>query len=163
MGRMAGHGASEGAGAAPALVQVEQELRLTLRRAASASAELARRIHPDLDASAYPLLALIDAEPGVRATELAQRFGIGRATISRQLSRLHDLELISRTTDPKDSRGQLLTITPAGAERLGAARAARLDYLADVFSAWPEDDVRLFASLLARYSESAEAERPSHA
>lgn len=160
---MAGHGASHGVGATPTpLAQVEQELRLTLRRAAAASAELARRIHPDLDASAYPLLAVIEAEPGVHATELARRFGVGRATISRQLSRLEELGLISRTVDPEDSRGQLLNVTSTGSDRLATARSRRLDYLAEVFGTWSEEDILTFAALLHRYSENSDLHRADH-
>ena len=141
------------------LNRVEQELRVVLRRAAAAQSELARRIHPDLDASAYPLLAIISAEPGVHATELARRFGIGRATISRQLSRLDELGLIHRAVDPEDNRGQLLTATESGHAHVEAARTARLDYLGKVFADWPDDDVSALADLLARYSASVDEVR----
>ncbi|PJI93861.1 MarR family winged helix-turn-helix transcriptional regulator [Luteimicrobium subarcticum] len=145
------------------LPRVEQELRLVLRRATAASAELARRVHPDLEASAYPLLMVIRDEPGVHATELAQRFGIGRATISRQLSRLEDLEIITRTVDPADSRGQLISLTAVGTQRISDAQANRLQWLDDVLTEWPDDDVDQFADLLARYSASVEAWRARQA
>ena len=79
-----------------AYVDLERELRVLLRRAGAAAAAMARRIHPGLEASAYPLLAHIADHPGVRGSDLAAHFGVGRATISRQLSRLHTLGLVAR-------------------------------------------------------------------
>lgn len=154
---MAGHDAGASAATENPLAHVERELRLTLRRAAAGSAELARRIHPELDASAYPLLSVIQDEPGVHATELARRFGIGRATISRQLSKLEELGLIHRAVDPEDSRGQLLTITDLGSQRITVARERRLQYLGEVFAGWDDGDVEQLASLLSRYTASADA------
>src|SRR5699024_6606319 len=107
-------------------VALEHEVRLIIRRAQSAGARIARRVHPELDASAYPLLAHIDQHPGVRGSELAQHFGVGRATVSRQLSRLADLGLVRRDVDPEDSRGQCITLTDDGAARFSEARTRRI-------------------------------------
>lgn len=141
------------------VVRVEQELRLVLRRAAAAQADLARRVHADLDASAFPLVAVIGDESGIRATELAQRFGIGRATISRQLARLEQLGLIQRVTDPSDSRGQLLSLTALGEEQLASTRSGRLAHYEQVFQDWDDADLERLAELLARYSASAATPR----
>ena len=46
---------------------------------------MARRIHPDLEASAYPLLAHIADHPGVRGSELAAHFGVAPTEVLRRL------------------------------------------------------------------------------
>lgn len=131
---------------------LERELRVLIRRAQSTSAQMARIIHPQLDASAYPLLAHIAMYPGTRGSDLAAHFGVGRATVSRQLSRMVDLGLVHRETDPEDTRGQLITLTDAGAARFEHARDARIGMLEGSLSGWEKDDVAELASLLHRYS-----------
>ncbi|MBL0887910.1 MarR family winged helix-turn-helix transcriptional regulator [Myceligenerans indicum] len=132
---------------------LEHELRLIIRRASSAGATIARRVHPELESSAYPLLARIAQHPGTRGSDLAAHFGVGRATMSRQLSRLADLGLVERDTDPEDSRGQRITLTADGASRFEKARANRIEMFAGALAHWDREDVQHLADLLHRYSE----------
>ncbi|RPF23183.1 MarR family winged helix-turn-helix transcriptional regulator [Myceligenerans xiligouense] len=141
---------------------LEHELRLIIRRAQSAGARIARRVHPELEASAYPLLAHIAQNPGTRGSDLAAHFGVGRATVSRQLSRLADLGLVERDTDPEDSRGQRITLTADGAARFEQARANRIEMFAGALSHWDRQDVRLLADLLHRYSEDLVSWQAQH-
>jgi len=131
-------------------LQLERELGLLLRRAQASSTALSRRVHPDLEPSAYVLLAHIVATPGVRASDLATFIGVGRGTISRQLSRLSALGLVSRRPDPEDFRGQLLDLTDEGHKRFEAAQAARRAYLHTALASWSQDDVDGLALQLAR-------------
>ncbi|GAA1865736.1 MarR family winged helix-turn-helix transcriptional regulator [Myceligenerans crystallogenes] len=132
---------------------LERELRLVIRRAQSSGTKIAQRVHPELEASAYPLLAHIAQFPGTRGSDLAAHFGVGRATVSRQLSRLADLGLVERDTDPEDSRGQRITLTADGEQRFARARASRVEMFARALADWDRDDVRQLADLLHRYSE----------
>jgi len=129
---------------------VEQELGLLLRRSQAASARLARRVHPDLEPSAYPLLARIAQAPDIRASELAAHFGVGRGTMSRQLARLVALGLIERRTDPDDSRGQLIGLTAEGRRRADDARQARREYVRSALDAWTPDEITELAQQLRR-------------
>jgi DNA-binding MarR family transcriptional regulator len=131
---------------------LEREIRLLIRRAQSSGASIARRVHPELDASAYPLLAHIAERPGARGSDLATFFGVGRATVSRQLSRLAELGLVERTVDPEDSRGQRITLTPDGAARFDQARTSRVAMLEGALATWETEDVAQLARLLNRYS-----------
>lgn len=151
-----GNGADEaegdtGAGLEP-FEGLERELRLIIRRAQSSGASIARRVHPELDASAYPLLAHIAERPGVRGSDLATFFGVGRATVSRQLSRLVELGLVERTVDPDDSRGQHITLTPDGSARFERARTSRVAMLEGALATWDTEEVARLAQLLNRYS-----------
>lgn len=131
---------------------LEREVRLVIRRAQSSGASIAQRVHPELDASAYPLLAHIAERPGARGSDLATFFGVGRATVSRQLSRLVELGLVERTVDPDDSRGQRITLTPDGVDRFERARTSRVAMLEGALATWETDDVAQLARLLNRYS-----------
>jgi DNA-binding MarR family transcriptional regulator len=131
---------------------LEREIRLLIRRAQSSGTSIARRVHPELDASAYPLLAYIAERPGARGSDLAAFFGVGRATVSRQLSRLVELGLVERTVDPEDSRGQCITLTPDGAARFDRARTSRVAMLEGALATWETEDVAQLARLLNRYS-----------
>jgi DNA-binding MarR family transcriptional regulator len=131
---------------------LEREVRVLIRRAQSTATHTAARIHPELNASAYPLLAHIAQNPGTRGSDLAAHFGVGRATVSRQLSRLESLGLVQRTVDPADTRGQLITLTADGAARFQRARDARIGMLGKALSDWEQDDVAHLAALMRRYS-----------
>jgi DNA-binding MarR family transcriptional regulator len=131
---------------------LERELRILVRRATSSAAQTALRVHPELDASAYPLLAHIALHPGTRGSDLAAHFGVGRATVSRQLARLEQLGLIHREADPEDSRGQLITLTRDGEARFEAAQSGRRAALEQALARWDTDDIAQLAALLHRYS-----------
>ncbi|GAB4087073.1 hypothetical protein GCM10028784_37030 [Myceligenerans cantabricum] len=147
---------ASGDGAHPAdlapFTALEHEIRLIIRRAQSAGTRIAERVHPELEASAYPLLAHIAQNPGTRGSDLAAHFGVGRATVSRQLSRLADLGLVERDIDPEDSRGQRITLTADGAARFERARANRIEMFAGALARWDREDVQHLADLLHRYS-----------
>jgi DNA-binding MarR family transcriptional regulator len=129
---------------------VEREIGTLLRRARAMSAELGREVHPDLDSEAYGLLVGINDYGRARASELAVHFGLGKATISRQLTQLVGLGLIERVPDPRDGRAFVLVLTGEGRQRLENARAARRERWHAMLGTWPADDVRSLAELLAR-------------
>ncbi|MCM0639993.1 MarR family winged helix-turn-helix transcriptional regulator [Cellulomonas wangsupingiae] len=135
------------------VLRVERELGLFMRRARAASAGLARTVHPDLDASAYLLLATVARVPGTRTSDLADLLGVGRGTMSRQVTRLERLGLLGRTPDPHDSRSQPLALTPEGERRLAHARAGRQEYMRRSLDAWRDEELTQLADLLGRLND----------
>ncbi|MFB9906832.1 MarR family winged helix-turn-helix transcriptional regulator [Allokutzneria oryzae] len=132
---------------------VERELSVLFRRARSLSLTLAARLHPDLDAAAYGLLVFVaDSEP-VRAAELAERFGLDKSTVSRQLAQLESLELIERVADPTDGRARLVQLTANGRTRLVAVRAERRQRFWQSLSDWETEDIRALSELLGKLNE----------
>ena len=79
--------------------------------------------------------------------------------MSRQLARLAELGLIERSTDPDDSRGQLIQLTDAGAERLARARVARRDFFEHALRGWSATDLDHLAEQLARLNSSLDEAR----
>ncbi|QCB92774.1 MarR family winged helix-turn-helix transcriptional regulator [Cellulomonas shaoxiangyii] len=132
------------------VLRLERELGLFMRRARAAAAGVSRDVHPDLDPSAYSLMSAVAADPGTRASDLADRLGVGRGTMSRQLARLERLGLVAREADPRDSRSHPLTLTAEGARRLAAARTARREWFRAALGSWGPQELEDLAEQLAR-------------
>jgi DNA-binding MarR family transcriptional regulator len=134
--------------------ELEHELAVVMRRARGLSGALAREVHPELDASAYGLLARIDEVGSVRVTDLASYFSVGKPTVSRQIALLEQLELVQRTQNDEDARSRHLTLTEAGRVLLARSREARLEHTRSILESWSIDDVASFATLLRRFNET---------
>ena len=137
-------------GLGPESLALERELAVFLRRARASSGEMAREVHPDLEPAAYGLLVRLEEVGSQRATDLAHYFGVGKATVSRQLRALDGLGLIARTPDPADGRASLVQLTPEGSERFTRVRDARRERYARKLAAWDRAEVAELARLLHR-------------
>ena len=140
-----------------AYVQVEREIGLLLRRSRAISARLSRELHPDLDGAAYGLLALLQDAGPLRASDLVARLGLDKSTVSRQVSTLVELGLVTREADPADGRAQVLNTSPEGAARLSRIRDARRARWEADLADWPTEDVATLGELLARFNRLGEA------
>ena len=139
--------------------QVEHELAILLRRAHANSGDLSCEVHPELQASAYALLARLHDLGSARAADLSYYFGIDKGALSRQIRLLEDLELIIRQVDVADRRSHRLTLTAGGRARLLQARRARQRLIRQELSRWPTGDVEAFGGLLARFNSSERDQR----
>jgi DNA-binding MarR family transcriptional regulator len=135
---------------------LERELTVMFRRARAQSGEMAREVHPELEPAAYGLLARLEETGPERATTLSGYFGVGKATMSRQLRALEDLGLIRREPDPADGRAFLVELTPEGRERFASVRDARRQRYLRRLSSWDRTEVAELARLLHRLNELQE-------
>jgi DNA-binding MarR family transcriptional regulator len=135
--------------------QVEQELAVLMRRARAYSLDLARQVHPELQAAAYAMLGRILDLGGARSSNLSDYFGIDKGAVSRQVHLLEQLGLLRREPDPQDGRAQRLVITEEGAERVGRARDQRRRLMRLLLEDWDDGDVAAFAHLLERFNSAA--------
>ncbi|WP_247746535.1 MarR family winged helix-turn-helix transcriptional regulator [Streptomyces oryzae] len=142
----------------PEGLDVERELTVFLRRARASSGEMARQVHPDLEPAAYGLLVRLEDAGEQRATELATYFGVGKATISRQLHALERLGLVDRRPDPADRRASLVRLTTEGHERFTRVRDARRLSYARKLAAWDRREIAELARLLHRFNSLADQE-----
>jgi DNA-binding MarR family transcriptional regulator len=110
-----------------------------------------REVHRELEPAAYGLLIGLYDCP-TRPSELAEYFGVGKPTISRQVKVLEELGLIERRPDPDDRRAHLLALTGEGQRRLDTVRVARRERFHALLGTWPEEDVRVLATMLARFN-----------
>jgi DNA-binding MarR family transcriptional regulator len=134
---------------------VTHQLAVLLRKVRAVSRTAAREVHPDLDPTAYGLLIRLDETGGARLTDLAAHFGVGKPSLSRQISFLERLGLVSRVEEPDDRRSARLQLSEQGATRLHAARRSRRVELRAQLERWPEEDVVTFGRLLRRLTDEA--------
>ncbi|MET9416082.1 MarR family transcriptional regulator [Streptomyces klenkii] len=139
-----------------AYLSLERELAVFLRRARASSGEMAREVHPELEAAAYGLLVRLEDAGAQRATDLAAYFGVGKATMSRQLRALAELGLVTREPDPADGRASLVRITEEGRARFTRVRDARRAQYVRKLADWDRGEVAELARLLHQLNASAE-------
>ncbi|PYC68164.1 MarR family transcriptional regulator [Streptomyces tateyamensis] len=136
--------------------EVEREVAVMFRRGRARSAEMSRLVHPQLEGMAYSLLAHLHDSGQVRVTEVGAHFGVGKATISRQIKTLEELGLVAREPDPQDGRAWLVSVTADGERRYLRAHEARLASFRELLGSWEPADLAQFARLLARFNDSAQ-------
>lgn len=151
-----GPGAADSRGMDQAYLSLERELAVFLRRARASSGEMARAVHPELEAAAYGLLVRLEDAGQQRATDLAAYFGVGKATMSRQLRALCELGLVTREPDPADGRASLVRITEEGRARFTRVRDARRAQYVRKLNDWDRGEVAELARLLHQLNASAE-------
>ncbi|GAB3547080.1 MarR family winged helix-turn-helix transcriptional regulator [Actinopolyspora lacussalsi] len=151
----AGEVASESWGSAgtereQAAAEVERELAMMFRRARKMSLEVAAEVHPELDPASYSLLLMVADAGSMRAIEMAERIGLDKSTVSRQIANLERLDLLRRAPDPQDGRARLIQLSESGRQRLDGARQRRSRHLREDFVQWSNDDLHQFARLLGK-------------
>ncbi|MEV0370137.1 MarR family transcriptional regulator [Streptomyces sp. NPDC050636] len=139
-------------------LSLERELAVFLRRARASSGELAREVHPDLESAAYGLMVRLADAGAQRATDLAGFFGVGKATMSRQLHALERLGLVAREPDPADGRAVLVRITDEGLDRFTRVRTARRAQYARRLASWDRTEVAELARLLHQLNAGQEGQ-----
>jgi DNA-binding MarR family transcriptional regulator len=132
---------------------VEQQLLLFLRRARSGFDQVAKEVHPDLDIAAYGILCLIEGDEATTVTALAERMLVGKPTVSRQVTSLEKLGLVTREPAGPGGRTVTLRLTGEGRVRLNSARARRQHQFRMLLSDWTDDDVHTLGDLLARLNQ----------
>lgn len=122
-----------------------------------AHARLTRRLDEELQAAhglslaEYDALVQLAAAPGrtLRMSSLADRVLLSRSGITRLVDRLVADGMVERSVCPTDARGAVAGITPAGIDRLRAARSTHLDgvrrYFLGVMT--PEDQAAIERAL----------------
>jgi DNA-binding MarR family transcriptional regulator len=132
----------------PEMDALEREITVFYRRARASSGEMSRQVHPELEPAAYGLLFRLEETGPERATDLAAYFGVGKATMSRQLRALEELGLVSREPDPADGRAYLMRLTEEGHTRFTRVRDARRARYRNRLAAWDREDIRDLGRLL---------------
>jgi DNA-binding MarR family transcriptional regulator len=129
--------------------ELEREIALFLRRARAVSKDFAHGVHPELEADAYGLLIRIADDGGARGTDLAEYYGIGKPTVSRQVRLLEELGLVERRPDPSDARAAFFCLTAEGERRMTSMRQARRERFQQMLREWDDGDAEQLARLLA--------------
>ncbi|GGU53892.1 MarR family winged helix-turn-helix transcriptional regulator [Streptomyces lavendofoliae] len=143
------------------ILALERELAVFLRRARASSGEMAREVHPELEPAAYGLLVRLEEAGTQRATALAAYFGVGKATMSRQLRALEDLGLVARDPDPADGRASLVRLTDEGRGRFRRVRDARRARYVRKLAGWDRAEIAELARLLHQLNAGGDDRSPA--
>jgi DNA-binding MarR family transcriptional regulator len=111
---------------------------------------------PTVPAGAISVLATIEhvaSSDGCHSKELAAHCALDPSTISRAVAALVSAGLVQRAADPADGRASVLCATPRGREVLGEIFGWYEGRLSDALSGWNDEDLRLLAALLQRFSD----------
>jgi len=89
-----------------------------------------------------------------RVTALAALLGVDAPTVTRKVQQLERRGYVARESDPDDRRASRIRLTASGEATLDRILAAHRERLERLFAPWRDEDVRTFATLLERFSES---------
>jgi DNA-binding MarR family transcriptional regulator len=111
----------------------------------------------DLPLSSYEVLMyLSDAEGGrMRMNELAASVLLSRSGLTRLVDRLERDGYLERCSCAHDARGAFAVLTPAGREKVEAARATHLDGVRQLFlSHFSDDELDMLGEAMDRVLKS---------
>ncbi len=134
-----------------AIVRTSRRLR---QEAAGASGQLTP--------TAVAALATVERHGPLTPSELAEIEHVKRPSATRTLRGLTEAGLVDRAPDPADGRSALVSVTPAGRERLRRLRGRKNAYLARRMRDLPAGDVAALeraAAILERMLEDRPAKR----
>jgi DNA-binding MarR family transcriptional regulator len=104
----------------------------------------------------FAILAALEENGPVSQAALSQQCGIDRSDIVAMVNELVEQDLVVRAPDPDDRRRNVITMTPAGRQRLyeldSALDAIQEDLLAPLTTAEREQLMGLMARVLDHHS-----------
>lgn len=139
------------------LGRIETEVALLLRLGEATRRATGTAEHRVLDRAAYVILRHLDSAGPLNVSALAARLNLDGSTVTRQVSAMQRDGLITRTPDPADGRGTVVTPTQAGLQRMAAVRAARTRLYGDMLADWTSDDRETLAEMLHRLNEALDS------
>jgi DNA-binding MarR family transcriptional regulator len=133
-----------------------------VRTGRQVSSRAAGQLYGHLPSFGWALLVPLEQDGAQRSSALAARAGIDVSVASRQIAVLEQSGYVERRPDPNDGRASLLSLTPAGADALAAARVLRSHWALGALAGWDEDDARTLTDLLDRLVSDLETAGVPH-
>jgi DNA-binding MarR family transcriptional regulator len=123
------------------LTDLAARLRMAVVRTSRRLRQEAAGSRTDLTPTAVSALATVERHGPLTPSELAAIERIKRPTATRILRVLEEAGLVDRASDPSDGRSSLLSLNPAGRERLRRLRGRKNAYLARRMRDLPPADI----------------------
>lgn len=131
-----------------AVRELEAEFGELSGRMRQVMAARADHLKPGMLPGSYKVFTTIVKHGPISPSALAEILVADKGQVSRAVRELEAAGLVDRTADPADGRSTRLTATPAGVERLAAARSADPHTLHDQLAGWDVSDIRTLTRLL---------------
>lgn len=144
---------SPAGGLEDAVDEVERQFATLMSGARRRMRDYAALVHPDLTPLGFTILVLLRQCPPLPQSELAQQLHADKGAVSRSVTQLEDLGLVTRTPAPDDRRVALVALTEAARQSLVGITERQRGLLHDRVSAWRVAEVRQLGDLLARLNE----------
>ncbi len=109
----------------------------------------------DLDRALFPLLARVERRGPLAIGELAELCGRDYTTVSRQVTKLEELGLVTRQANAVDARIKEVTITRKGRTMTTALDGAREKIMTSLLAEWDKQEVAELARLLRKLADDA--------
>ena len=142
---------------ADSLGRLEREVGVLIRRIKRVIGERAHAVHPDLQPASYVMLAWLADDGPMRAAAIAESFNIDKGAISRQLSHLAELGLVTRVPDPEDGRAMLVAASEDAVRRLADVAEHRRKWLDERLGDWTAEELDAFVETLGHYNRALNA------
>ena len=113
-----------------------------------------------LDRALFPLLVTIERGGPIGIVELADLVGRDYTTVSRQVSKLQELGLVSRRASATDKRSREASVTKRGQKMIEALDAARERLAETVLAKWTESDLQHLVELMRRLADDLKKWQP---
>lgn len=126
-------------------------------------AKYAEQIHPDLRGVGMLILQTISRNSPITATELTALLNMDKALVSRQVSKLRELELVDARSDDADRRVTLLTISAHGADTLEGLNTQLSAAYEERLAGWSDADRETLVHLLHRFNATPVTEHETPA
>ncbi|HET8994247.1 MULTISPECIES: MarR family transcriptional regulator [unclassified Rhodococcus (in: high G+C Gram-positive bacteria)] len=113
-----------------------------------------------LSLAQHSLLGFIARNPGCRATEISEVFGVNRSTVSRQVRHCIDEGWLSADSGPT-RLGHPLSLTDQGHSVLAVTVNRRYGEVTAGLTGWGQDEIDTFVHLLRRFRSGVDPSAPS--
>ncbi len=141
------------------LTDLAARLRMAVVRTSRRLRQEAAGSRTDLTPTAVSALATVERHGPLTPSELAAIERIKRPTATRILRVLEEAGLVDRARDPSDGRSSLLSVNPAGRERLRRLRGRKNAYLARRMRDLPSEDLHTLERAAAILEQMLEGDR----
>ncbi|MBC2639273.1 MULTISPECIES: MarR family winged helix-turn-helix transcriptional regulator [unclassified Rhodococcus (in: high G+C Gram-positive bacteria)] len=108
----------------------------------------------------HSLLSFVARNPGCRATQISDAFGVHRSTVSRQLRGCVDEGWVHAEPGPLRS-GHPLSLTDVGIAVLAGADARRVEEVRDRVASWSDSEIAAFARDLRKFRQGGDSDHES--
>ncbi|RZK96323.1 MAG: MarR family transcriptional regulator [Rhodococcus sp. (in: high G+C Gram-positive bacteria)] len=105
----------------------------------------------------HSLLSFVARNPGCRATQISDAFGVHRSTVSRQLRGCVDEGWVHAEPGPLRS-GHPLSLTDVGIAVLAGADARRVEEVRDRVASWSDGEIAAFARNLRKFRRGGDTD-----